>query len=187
MGAVRRWLLLGALAVAALVAGYLFLLRGSVVEPHLISASPTSVIGTGDEAVGVSADGTILSWLPPPEEGSLPSLPLSAPPKGGRLAGPVLQQARVLGAAPVVLRPCIDSSYFGESGVDVRLRSGIELRFGDASSAAEKWASVATVLADPSIVALDYVDLHSPQHPATGGSGHTLPPPSEASGSGCGE
>ncbi len=34
----------------------------------------------------------------------------------------------------------------------------------------------AAVLADPSITALDYVDLHAPRRPAVGGSGHTLPP-----------
>ena len=43
------------------------------------------------------------------------------------------------------------------------LRSGIELRFGDASQAATKWKAAAAVLADPSITALDYVDLHAPR------------------------
>ena len=61
----------------------------------------------------------------------------------------MLQQARVLGAAPAALRPYIASSYYGESGVDVKLRSGIELRFGDASQAGEKWRAAAAVLADP--------------------------------------
>ena len=101
-------------------------------------------------------------------------LPLSEPPKSGRLAGPVLQQARVLGAAPPALRPYVDGSYYGESGVDVELTSGIELRFGDASQAAQKWKAAAAVLADPSITALDYVDLHAPAARLGGG---TLPPP----------
>ena len=85
-------------------------------------------------------------------------------------------QARVLGAAPATLRPYIERSYYGESGVDVELRSGIELRFGDASQVAAKWKAAAAVLADPSITALDYVDLHAPGRPAVYGSGHTLPP-----------
>ena len=79
-------------------------------------------------------------------------------------------------AAPATLRPYIERSYYGESGVDVELRSGIELRFGDASQAVTKWEAAAAVLADPSIEALDYVDLHAPRRPARGGSGHTLPP-----------
>jgi hypothetical protein len=32
------------------------------------------------------------------------------------------------------------------------------------------------VLADPSITAFDYVDLHAPSRPAIYGEGHSLPP-----------
>ena len=99
----------------------------------------------------------------------------------------MLEQARVLGAAPAPIRPCIERSYYGESGVDVELRSGIELLFGDATRAAEKWPPAVAVLADPSITALDYVNLHAPSRPSIGGSGHTLPPPEEGSGAGCGD
>jgi cell division septal protein FtsQ len=176
MGAVKRWMIGLGVAVLALVLVYWFGVRDSTVEPHLKSLQPVATIGTGSEAVAVGSNGQILAWLPLAEEEQLPSLPLSAPPKGGKLAGPVLQQARVLGAAPAALRPYLESSYYGETGVDVKLRSGIELRFGDASQAAAKWKAAAAVLADPSITALDYVDLHAPGRPAVGGSGHTLPP-----------
>jgi cell division septal protein FtsQ len=172
----RRWLIGLGVAFVVLVGLYWFEVRDSTVEPHLESLQPTAVIGSGSDAVAVGADGQILTWLPPSDEQLLPSLPLSAPPKGGKLEGPVLQQARVLGAAPAALRPYLESSYYGETGVDVKLRSGIELRFGDVSQATAKWKAAAAVLADPSITALDYVDLHAPGRPAVGGSGHTLPP-----------
>jgi cell division protein FtsQ len=167
------WVLL---AVIAAGAAWQLLFGGKSVDPHLTLPPATATIGTGSEAVAVGPEGQILTWLPLSEDLQLPSLPLSAAPKGGRLAGPVLQQARVLGAAPATLRPYLENSYYGESGVDVRLRSGIELRFGDASQAAAKWKAAAAVLADPSVTALDYVDLHAPGRPAVGGSGHTLPP-----------
>jgi cell division septal protein FtsQ len=171
-----------------IVAGgiYQFVFGSSTVEAHLAEAQPTSVIGSGENAVGVSAAGTILSGQVPPAKGRLPRLPLSKPPKQGRLSGPMLQQARVLGAAPPVLRPCIEGSSYGESGVDVNLHSGIELRFGNASRAAEKWRSAAAILADPSVTDIGYVDLHSPTHAATGGSGHSLPPPEPGSTASCG-
>lgn len=172
----RRWLLAVALVVVTVAAAYVLLIRDSTLEPRLHVPQATATIGTGSDAVAVGADGQILAWLPLSEDAQLPHLPLSSPPKGARLAGPVLQQARVLGAAPATLRPYLESSYSGESGVDVTLRSGIELRFGDASQAAAKWKAAAAVLADPSITALDYVDLHAPGRPAVGGSGHTLPP-----------
>jgi hypothetical protein len=172
---VKRRLLAIPLAVVALAAIYQFGIRDKTVAPRLILPQPTSAIGTGSGAVGVAADGTVLGWLPLRAGASLPLLPLSAPPKRPRLAGTALQQALVLGAAPAALRPYIRSSFYGASGVDVELKAGVELRFGDASGAARKWKAAAAVLADPSVTSLDYVDLHAPGRPAIGGSGHTLP------------
>jgi hypothetical protein len=173
---VRRRLLAAALVVVAGVAVYFFVLRDSTVAPRVLVPRATATIGSGSSAVAVGASGAILPWFPLPEDAELPQLPLSEAPKSGHLAGPILQQARVLGAAPAALRPYVAGSYYGESGVDVNLTSGIELRFGDASQAALKWKAAASVLADPTITALDYVDLHSPGHPSIGGSGHSLPP-----------
>ena len=130
-----RWRLLGggAAAVIAIFAIYTFFFADeSVGPPSIRIAFATAVIGEGEEAVGVTPYGEVLSAQPAPAEGTLPSLPDAAPPKSGRLSGPMLAQAKVLGAAPGPLRPCIARSYYGESGVDVELRSGIELFFGDA-------------------------------------------------------
>lgn len=171
----RRLIVAGALVVV-LLAAYWFEVRDRTVGGEVIVPRATATIGTGTDAVAVGPGGQLLGWLPLSEDAQLPSLPLTAVPKNGRLAGPVLEQAEVLGAAPAGLRPYLESSYYGESGVDVELRSGIELRFGDASQAPAKWRAAAAVLADPSVTTLDYVDLHAPGRPAVGGSGHTLPP-----------
>jgi cell division septal protein FtsQ len=146
------------------------------VVARVSSPRPAATIGSGSEAVIVSANGVVVRWLPVPSEPPLPRLPLTSVPKSGHLAGTALQQARVLGAVPAALRPYVERSYYGRSGVDVVLTTGIELRFGDASQAAAKWRAAAAVLADPSITALDYVDLHAPNHPAINGSEHALPP-----------
>ncbi len=163
------------LAVIAAAALFQLVLGDKAVLGRVQVPEATATIGSGETAVAVGADGAIVPWLPLPEEPELPELPPSEPPQGGRLAGPMLQQARVLGAAPAALRPYLAGSYYGESGVDVETTAGIELRFGDASQVARKWKAAAAVLADPSITALDYVDLHAPAHPAIGGSGHALP------------
>lgn len=163
-------------AVALVAAAYLLLLRDAEIEPQLVSSEPAATIGSGSESVAVATDGTILPWLRPPEDGSLPALPLDVPPESGRLAGPMLEQALVLGAAPPALRPYVAGSSYGEGGVNVELDSGIELRFGEATQAERKWRAAAAVLADPSIESLDYVDLQAPGRPATYGSGHALPP-----------
>jgi cell division protein FtsQ len=169
-------LLLALAAIVALAAIYQLRLRETTASGDLVTSRAVATIGSGEDAVGVASDGTILSWLMLPEGVELPALPLSTPPEKAQLNGTLLEQTRVLGAAPAALRPYVASSYYGESGVDVELRSGIELRFGDASQTEKKWRAAAAVLADPSVSALDYVDLHAPSHPAIGGSGHTLPP-----------
>lgn len=173
----RRRLAAAGLLVAGVAAIWFFLIRDTTVAPEVAFPEATATIGSGEDALAVTAAGAVVPWLPLPEQPELPELPPADPPKGHRLAGPMLQQARVLGAAPVALRPYLARSYYGESGVDVETTAGIELRFGDASQAARKWRAAAAVLADPSIEALDYVDLHAPARPAFGGSGHTLPPP----------
>jgi cell division septal protein FtsQ len=174
---VRRALLAALLVAIAALAVYWFALRDTTVEPHVAVPRAVATIGSGSETVAVGPDGQVLSWVTVAAGAKLPRLPLSEPPKGGRLAGTALQQVRVLAATPAALRPYVAASRYGESGVDVELSSGIELRFGDASQAARKWKAAAAVLADPKLTALDYVDLHAPGRPDVGGSGHALPPP----------
>lgn len=171
-----RLALAAAAVIVAAVAVYWFFVREGTAEPTVMVPRLAAQIGEGPDAVGVTASGAMVRWLPLPEEPPLPRLPLEEPPKGGRLRGPALEQAKVLGAVPDALRPYVAGSYFGESGVDVELTTGIELRFGDASQAARKWRAAAAVLADPSITALDYVDLHAPSRPSYEGSEHELPP-----------
>jgi hypothetical protein len=82
----------------------------------------------------------------------------------------------VLAAVPDALRPYVDSSGYGESGVEVTLTTGVELIFGDASQVAKKWRAAAAVLANPEVTSLDYVNLEAPGRPTYGGAEHELPP-----------
>jgi hypothetical protein len=173
---VRRWLAAIVLVAAAAFAVYWFAVRDTSVEAKVEVPVLTATIGSGEDAVGVSSTGEIVTFLPVPSEPPLPRLPLEEVPKSGHLAGPVLQQAKVLGAAPAVLRPYVERTYYGESGVDVVLTTGTELGFGDASQAKRKWKAAAAVLASPEITAADYVDLHAPGRPAVEGTEHLLPP-----------
>jgi hypothetical protein len=174
-GGLYRWV---AVIVVVIVVAFVAqkMLGDKTVTPHLVSSRPVATIGSGSEAVAVADDGTLLTWLSLSEDSKLPQLPLGSPPQGPRVEGSILEQVHVLAAAPAALRPYVVGSSFGESGVDVELSSGIELRFGRASDLVRKWRAAAAVLADPSITALDYVNLLAPGRPEVGGSGHTLPP-----------
>lgn len=171
----RRLIFVGFALLVAAVAIYWFMIRDSTVVARVHVPILTSKIEAEAELVGVSSTGEIVRFLPLTEERPLPRLSLTEVPKARRLTGHALEQAIVLGAAPPVLRPYLERSFYGEDGVDVMLTSGIELQFGDDSRAALKWKAAAAVLADPSITALDYVDLTAPTRPAYGGEGHALP------------
>ncbi len=172
----RRAVLIVVVAVVAIAAIYHFVFATKTVEPTVTVPAPVAAIGVGSGALGVDSTGRVLESMPAPEEGSLPLLPASEPPKSGRLRGPLLEQVRVLAAAPAGLRPYLASTSYREDGVSVELSSGIEILFGDATQAELKWRSAAAVLADPATEALDYVDVQAPRRPAVGGSGHVLPP-----------
>jgi cell division septal protein FtsQ len=174
---VRRVAAIVVVAVVGLLAIYHFGFATKTVEPTVTVPAPVAAIGVGSGAVGVDSSGRVMATVPAPEDGSLPLLPASEPPKGGQLRGPMLEQVRVLAAAPAGLRPYLASTSYSEGdGVSVDLSSGIEIRFGDATQARLKWRSAAAVLADPATETLDYVDVEAPQRPAVGGSGHVLPP-----------
>jgi hypothetical protein len=172
----RSRLLIALAAVLVIAVGvYWFVVRQDSAEPRVLVPQLTATIGEGSDAIGVAANGAAVRWLPLPEDPPLPQLPLEEAPKGGRVKGPALEQVRVLAAAPRALRPYLARSSFGESGVDVELTTGIEIRFGDAKQARRKWHAAAAILADPEITALDYVNVIAPSRPVYEGSGHELP------------
>lgn len=166
------------IAVLVVAVGvYWFVVRTKSAEPRVQVPQLAATIGEGDEAVGVAGNGAAVRWLPLPDEPPLPRLPLDEVPKGGRVKGTALEQVRVLAAVPDELRPYVERSFYGESGVDVELTTGIEIRFGDDSQARRKWNAAAAIIADPSVTALNYVNVVAPSRPVYDGSEHELPPP----------
>jgi hypothetical protein len=173
-----KWLyrvLVPILVVIAFAFAWQKLFGDETLTPHLVSSQPVGAIGSGNGAVAVAEDGTVLAWFPPGDHVHLAELPIDSAPPGDRVQGSVLEQVHVLAAAPAALRPYVAASHFGESGVVVELTSGIELRFGNSAAAKRKWRAAASVLADPGLTSLDYVDLRAPGRPAVYGSGHELP------------
>ena len=136
----RRVGIIALAVVLAAAALYLLVLRDKTVSPTVTVPRPVAAIGVGSGAVGVDSSGRVLSTMPAPEDGSLPLLPATEPPKSGRVEGPLLQQVRILAAAPAALRPYLANTSYGEQGVSVELSSGIEIRFGDATEAATEVA-----------------------------------------------
>jgi cell division protein FtsQ len=134
----------------------------------VVERQPVVIARSPKQAVPVAADGTILKGTAVGAAG-MPSIALDRMPAGPRLSGAPLAEARVVGSAPSPLRREVDAVSFSSSnGVTVRIRGGIDLRFGGASVAAAKWAAAAAILADRRLTAARYIDLRVPERPAIG-------------------
>jgi cell division protein FtsQ len=123
----------------------------------------------GEAGVPVAADGTLLPDVDVGKE-PLPTLDVDPGAGGGTLTGEAREQALVLGAAPAPLIAVVDRATAGDGGIVVELSNGVELRFGDSTRAAAKWAAAARILADPALTSLTYIDLRVPDRPAVGGA-----------------
>jgi cell division septal protein FtsQ len=147
------------------------LLHGLAIE--VTERAPAVIVESGSESVPAAGDGVLLRGLELSDDArvGLPGLAVEELPGSGRLAGEPLAQATVAGAAPKPLRPLIEElSFDGEQGVEVTMKGGIPIRFGDATGAAAKWAAAAAVLADPQLETLTYIDVRVPGRPAVGGA-----------------
>lgn len=137
---------------------------------------PALVAGDGTNELAVAGDGTVLPGVDFAKD-ELPRIAVSELPQEGRLTGEALQEAIVIGAAPPALRALIeDASYRDDDGVTLRMTGDVELRFGDASAAGQKWRAAAAVLADPKLTTVSYIDLRVARRPAVGGTGDGAAP-----------
>jgi cell division protein FtsQ len=133
--------------------------------------------------IPVAGDGTLLRGVP--VEGRLPTIQVSGKLGTERLTDRgALQEARVLGGAPVELRSRLDGVEVSEDkGLVVEMREGPELIFGDVTRVRDKWDAAARVLADPTARGATYIDLRLPDRPAAGGvAADTVTPVAPAGG-----
>jgi len=132
------------------------------------------------EGVVVAGDGTILDNTGKAPEG-IPEIKVDDDAglvSGDLVTGDALEISRVLGAAPPPLAEAINSAETDKDvGVSVEIGPGLELRFGDSTSADLKWKAAAAVLADPKFEGASYLDLSVPDRPVAGGVSESTPEP----------
>lgn len=146
--------------------------RASADVPHTLRIDvrlrrPVAALDTGQRAIAVSADGTVLTGA---GTDGLPRVKVDAPPGGERVRGEAATTlVRVLAVAPAPLRARAERAFLGPSGLTVVLRDGPRLRFGRGDRLTAKWAAAARVLADEETQGASYLDLRLPERPAAGG------------------
>jgi cell division protein FtsQ len=143
---------------------------------HVIEQQPVAVLEVGGERLLLAPDGSVLRDVATGHplavirtNGSMPQDTLTehAP----------LAALHVAAAAPVALADRITSIGHDKLGIEVHLRNGPRIVFGDDSRPVAKWAAAAAVLADPSSKGASYVDVRLPGRPVAGGlAAETLAP-----------
>jgi cell division protein FtsQ len=130
---------------------------------------PVAYVRIHGQELAVSADGYLLTGLDFDADG-MPRIE-GASANGARLDGDAAAQAAIVGATPDSLRELITSSTWNEDdgGVEVELENGPEVRFGDGSRAADKWAAAVAVLSGSERGSPSYLDVSVPDRPVSGG------------------
>jgi cell division protein FtsQ len=141
----------------------------STLEVKVREYSPIAALaGPDGREVPVASDGTL---LPRTAKAKLPSVAVTkTPTDNGFESRRVGVLVRVLAGAPAALRGDLDRAYLAEeSGIQIALRDGPVLTFGTSRRLAAKWASATRVLATPSSLGADEIDVRLPERPSARG------------------
>jgi cell division protein FtsQ len=134
---------------------------------QVIEYKPVAVLDVDGRLLPVAADGTLLRGELASR--ALPKVPTAVAPGGAKLSAPIpLAAVKVLGAAPLAIRPLIARTRRGPDGLRVVLVNGPQLIFGDSSRPRAKWAAAVRVLADPTSKAASYIDVRVPDRAVAG-------------------
>ena len=137
-------------------------MRIAVIEHDAVAA-----VDIDGARVPVAADGTLLRGRP--AGARLVTLQIPSANGGGRLTSRRGRAAvAVMGAAPQSLRAYVQGIQFGADGMQVTLRNGPLLEFGDGARARAKWIAAARVLGDPRGAGASYLDVRIPERPVAG-------------------
>jgi cell division septal protein FtsQ len=148
----------------------------STVEVKVHEYAPVAeLMGPDGRGVPVAFDGTL---LPRTRKAKLPSVGVSkTPTEDGFETARVRALVQVLAGAPLQLRPDLVRAYLEEeTGIEVAMRDGPTLEFGTTRRLEAKWAAATRVLAAPSSLGADAIDVRLPQRPSARGFESALNP-----------
>ena len=135
---------------------------------RVVEQLPVAAVAVAGRRIAVASDGTLLHDVS--TAASLPLIPLAMAPGGPRVTAPAAVSAvAMLAAAPYQLLSRISQvTTVAGHGLVAQVRGGPSIYFGAAGDLRAKWASAATVLADPRSAGAAYVDVTDPARPAAG-------------------
>jgi cell division protein FtsQ len=132
----------------------------------ILERRPVALIGSSGRRYLVSADGVVLASAP--RGARLPFIRASERVRPGVRLGPGSAALVVVRSFPPGLRDQVEEVSIHRGAIDLKLRSGVRVNYGDASEAPEKAAALIAVLAwaDRADVEPALVDVRAPGAPA---------------------
>jgi cell division protein FtsQ len=134
---------------------------------RVVEQVPVAIIDTGGRRTAVAGDGTLLHDVA--ASSALPVITLAVVPGGTHVTGYVLSEVQLLAAAPYALLAKVASvSDANPHGLEVKLRNGPDIYFGDSTQPEAKWTAAAEVLGDGGSAGATYIDVTVPSRPVAG-------------------
>ena len=131
-----------------------------VVTPRV----PVAVAGTGADAVTIDRSGQVIGAITGPRV--LPSLELAPPRVGQTVSAPWRSALVVVADLPAPLRAEVTSARVGSNGIELILRGGIEVRFGDGSRLRAKSVALQALLDQAGRSSIQRIDVRVPANPS---------------------
>lgn len=126
--------------------------------------SPVAVVGEGADAVLVDGDGRAIDLAPSSGSGAdLPVVEGAAPAVGGSLAGDARVAAGIIAALPEDLRAEVASAGGPSSDVELELRDGIVVAWGDAAQPSAKAEALGVLLGQDDRASFSRIDVSVPR------------------------
>lgn len=133
---------------------------------RVVEQPPVATLNVSGSQTALAADGAVLgaSLVSP----GLPTVTGAYEPAPGALVHDPAMRAEleVIGAAPHALAPFIARAFEGPHGLELVMRDGLQVYFGDGTRPHAKWLAFALVLSDNSAAHVSAVDVRTPERPA---------------------
>lgn len=133
-------------------------------EIRVTARVPIAVVGAGAAAVGVDRVGRSIG--PAPAGTTLPVLGLPAVPTGRTVPASWRPALTVIAGLPADLRTEVTEGRVDREGIELVLRDGIQVRFGDASRLRAKGVALRALLDRAGRSSIDGIDLRVPAAPS---------------------
>lgn len=134
------------------------------VQIRITPRIPVATAGNGANAVTIDRSGRVIGAIT--GSAALPSLDLTPPAAGQTVSAPWRSALAVVADMPAPLLAEVTAARVGSNGIELTLRDGITVRFGDASRLRAKSVALKALLDQAGRTSIRSIDVRVPANPS---------------------